>query len=83
MIRVRLFRSERPIGFLSLNEAGHHMRPEGMMPDDAVESIRKDLVLGRVAGLIGSWTWYRQATPFCPLDPAKACPCEDKVCQVG
>jgi hypothetical protein len=83
MIRVRLFRSERPAGFVSLDATGHHVRPKGVLPDAAVEKIRKDLALGRIAGQIGLCSWYRQATPFCPMDSAKPCPCDDETCSAA
>lgn len=83
MIRVRLFRSERPVGFVSFDEVEHHMRPDGVLPDDEVEAIRKDLARGRIAGVVGLCNWYRQATPFCRLDATKPCPCEDEVCRAG
>jgi hypothetical protein len=59
------------------------MRPEGVLPDGDVETIRKELARGRVAGGVGLCDWYRQATAFCPLDASKPCPCQDKVCRAG
>ncbi len=80
MLRVRLFRSQRPIGFVCFDEAGYHIRPEGLLSRGSVDAIRKDLDAGRLHGLVELCHWYRQATPFCPLDPAKPCPCRDPEC---
>jgi len=81
MIRVRLFRLEKPVGFIRFEEAGHHVRPEGLLPDDSLDAIRRDLKAGRVEGMVNLLHWYRQATPFCPLDPAKPCPCDAEICE--
>ena len=83
MVRVRLFRLQKSIGFVSLDQAGHRMRPEGVLPDDSVDVIRKDLEAGHITGLVGLCHWYRQAMPFCPLDSAKPCPCDDQICGVN
>ena len=82
MTRVRLFSSQQPIGFLRFDEAGHRLRPDGLLENDSVELIRRDLKRGQMAGLIGPYRWYRQATAFCPLDAAKPCPCDDSICRL-
>jgi hypothetical protein len=48
--------------------------------DDSIDVIRKDLEAGRIAGLVIPYRWYRQATPYCRLDSAKLCPCDEEVC---
>jgi len=63
MIRVRLFRVEEPIGSVRFEEAGHHMRPKGLLPDNSLETIRRDLKAGRIEGMVDLYHWYRQATP--------------------
>jgi hypothetical protein len=80
MMRVRLFSSRDPVGFIGFDEAKHRIRPQGVLTDDCVELIRKALEAGGMSGHIGAYQWYRQATPFCPLDSAKLCPCDDEVC---
>jgi len=80
MIRVRLFMSGKPVGFVGLDEAKHRMRPEGALSDDSIDVIRKDLEAGRISGGIRPYQRYRQATPFCPLDSAKSCPCDEAIC---
>jgi len=82
MIRVRLFSSQQPIGYLSLDDAGYRLRPVGLLRDDAIDAIRRDLKSARMAGVIGPYRWYRQATAFCPLEGAKPCPCDDLICRV-
>ncbi len=82
MIRVRLFSPQQPVGFVRFDEAGHRVRPDGLLDDELVALIRKDLQRGQMSGLVGLYHWYRQATPFCPLDAAKPCPCDDSVCGV-
>jgi hypothetical protein len=82
MTRVRLFSTQRPIGFLTLDKAGHRLRPDGLLESDWIDAIRRDLARGQVAGLIGPYRWYRQATVFCPIDAAKPCPCDESVCPV-
>ena len=82
MTRVRLFSSQQPIGFLTLDEAGHRLRPDGLLEKDSVDVIRRDLKTGQMAGLIGPYRWYRQATALCPLDAAKPCPCDDSICRL-
>lgn len=81
MIRVRLFRLEKAIGIIRLEEARHRVRPEGVLGDESVAVIRKDLERGRIDGMVGLCHWYRQATPFCPLDSARLCPCDDEICR--
>ncbi len=82
MFRVGLFTSGKVAGFVRFDEAQHRMRPEGMLSRDSIDLIRKELEAGRVNGAIGSFHWYRQATPFCPLNPAKPCPCDEEICGV-
>jgi hypothetical protein len=79
MVTVRLFTSKQGIGFIRFDEAKHQMEPEDMLPDDSIEVIREDLEAGRMNGLILSYRWYRQATPFFPSDSAKSCPCDEDV----
>ena len=68
MIVVRLFMSGKPVGFVGFDEAKHRMRPEGVLPDDSIDVIRKDLEAGRIAGVMGPYRWYRQASPFFPSE---------------
>ncbi len=82
MMRVRIFGMQRPVGFLSFNEAGHQLRPGGLLENESVDAIRRDLARGQVTGLIGPYRWYRQATVFCPIDATKRCPCDESVCPV-
>ena len=81
MFRVRLFSSQQPVGFLSLDETGHRLRPEGLLGSDSVDLIRQHLKRGHLAGLIGPYRWYRQATAFCPLEGSRPCPCDDPTCR--
>jgi hypothetical protein len=76
MVTVRLFRSEKAAGFIRFDEAKHRMKPEGVLPDDSIDVIRRELEAGRIAGVIGPYRWYRQATPFFPSDPAELRPCD-------
>jgi len=80
MMRVRLFSSRNPVGFIALDEATHRMRPQSVLTDDCVGLIRKALEAGGMTGQIGHYQWYRQATPYCPMDSEKLCPCDDEVC---
>jgi len=83
MIRVRVFRAEKPAGVISLDGANQRIRPTGLLPDDEIDAIARDLNAGRITGLIGEHQWYRQATPFCPTDASKLCPCDSETCDVG
>jgi hypothetical protein len=87
MTTVRLFLSQRPIGLVGLDDTGHRVRPAGVLSDASIDTIRRDIASGYVTGWICGYYWYRQATPYCPLDAAipvgqvaKPCPCEDAVC---
>jgi hypothetical protein len=87
MITVRLFLSQKPSGFVGFDDTGHRMRPPGILSEDSVHAIRRELETGCVVGWVCGYNWYRQATPYCPLDAAlavgnvtKACPCEDEPC---
>ena len=87
MVTVRLFRSQTPSGFIGFDDIGHRMMPTGILSDDLVNAIRRELESGSITGWIFGYYWYRQATPYCPMDVvspvghvAKLCPCNDPVC---
>ena len=89
MMTVRLFAAQAPSGLIGFDDIGHRMRPAGLLSDDLVNAIRRDLEAGRIIGWICGHLWYRQATPYCPMDVAlpvgnvtKACPCDDEVCRL-
>lgn len=82
MTRVRLFSMQRPVGFLRFDDGGHRIRPAGLLENESVDAIRRELARGQVTGLIGPYRWYRQATVFCPVDAAKRCPCDESACPV-
>ena len=89
MLTVRLFVSQEPSGLIGFDDTGHRMRPAGILSDDSVDVIRRDLEAGRMTGWICGYIWYRQATPYCPIDVdlpggdvAKPCPCGDDVCDL-
>jgi hypothetical protein len=80
MVTVRLFRALKRVGIVGFDEAGHRMRPVGVISDDLLDAIRREVQAGCTHGTSGDFRWYLQATPCCPLDRAKHCPCEDDVC---
>jgi hypothetical protein len=89
MMTVRLFTSQKPSGLVGLDDTGHRMRPAGILSDDLVDAIRRELDLGRITGWTCGYFWYRQATPYCPMDVAlpagdikRPCPCNDAVCRL-
>ena len=80
MMMVRLFLSQKPSGFVSFDDVGHRMRPAGILSDDSVDTIRRDLQAGCITGSICRYHWYRQGTPYCRMNVKKPCPCDDAVC---
>jgi hypothetical protein len=65
---------------IRFNGAKRYVRPQGVLLDSEIDPIARDLEAGRITGLIGQYQWYRQATPFCPLDSATLCPCDREPC---
>jgi len=89
MMTVRLFLAQEPSGLVGFDDTGHRTRPAGILADDSVNAIRRDLEAGRIIGWICGHLWYRQATPYCPIDVAlpngsvrKPCPCDDELCRL-
>lgn len=87
MTTIRLFLSQTPSGLVGFDDTGHRMRPQGILSDDSVNTIRRELESGCMTGWACGYIWYRQATPYCPVDVAlpdgkipKSCPCGDEVC---
>ena len=87
MATVRLFLSHTPSGLVGFDDTGHRMRPPGILSDDSVSTIRRELDAGYMNGWVCGYLWYRQAIPYCPMDVAlpvgkisKPCPCDDEVC---
>jgi hypothetical protein len=87
MTTVRLFLSQTPSGLVGFDDTGHRMRPPDILSDDSVNTIRRELEAGFVTGWACGYLWYRQATPYCPMDVAlpdrnvtKPCPCDDEIC---
>ncbi len=89
MMTVRLFLLQKSSGLIGFDDTSHRMRPPGVLSDDSVNAIRRELEEGYIAGWIGGHHWCRQATPYCPMDVAlpvghvrKPCPCDDEVCKL-
>jgi hypothetical protein len=80
MTRIRLFHLQKPAGFITFSESGCRMKPDGLVSDEQLDGLRRDLGAGSVAGKVDRYRWYRQPLPFCPDNAAKPCPCDDEVC---
>lgn len=80
MMRIRLFLSRKPAGFATFSESGCQMRPAGILSDESADAVRRALNKGHTRGSIRQYDWYRQASPSCPLNDTKPCPCDDEVC---
>ncbi len=63
MITVRLFTSGKGVGFVHFDKRNRRMSPQGLLSDESIEVIRKDLEAGWISGWVCGYYWYRQAMP--------------------